>query len=77
MNFMQDLWSGKMEIKFGEITGKSLLKALKNTPLLLVALLLGGLYMVVLAIDWISCRVNYYSKVQIKNTKNKISGLTH
>ncbi|MCK9150595.1 hypothetical protein [Methanobacterium alcaliphilum] len=62
---------------FQGMSKKSLIKAFKNIPILIVALFLGALYLIVCMLDWVICRVQYYSKLQFNNTKNKFSKLTN
>ena len=47
------------------MTSKSLLKALKDFPLLIFAMALGILYLTVCLMDWIVCRIQYYSKLNL------------
>ncbi|MDP1551573.1 MAG: hypothetical protein Q8M06_00990 [Methanobacteriaceae archaeon] len=62
---------------FHGMSKQSLLKALKNTLILIAAFFLGALYLMVCMIDWVICRVQYYSKLQFNNSKNRFSKLTN
>ncbi|MDP1553315.1 MAG: hypothetical protein Q8M06_09920 [Methanobacteriaceae archaeon] len=52
------------------MTSESLLKALKDLPLLIFAIGLGILYLTVCLMDWIVCRIQYYSKLNLNRAKH-------
>ncbi|MDO9626614.1 MAG: hypothetical protein Q7I96_03170 [Methanobacteriaceae archaeon] len=54
------------------MTSESLLKALKDLPLLIFAIGLGILYLTVCLMDCIVCRIQYYSKLNLNRVKHRV-----
>lgn len=54
------------------MTSESLLKALKNLPLLIFAIGLGILYLIVCLMDWMVSRIQFYSKLNYNRAKHRV-----
>lgn len=54
------------------MTSESILKALKNLPLLIFAIGLGILYLSVCLMDWMVSRIQFYSKLNYNRAKNLV-----
>ncbi|MDO9045651.1 MAG: hypothetical protein Q7U35_10165 [Methanobacteriaceae archaeon] len=54
------------------MTSESLLKALKDLPLLIFAIGLGILYLTVCLMDCIISRIQYYSKLNLNRAKHRV-----
>jgi hypothetical protein len=54
------------------MTSESILKALKDLPLLMLAIGLGILYLTVCLMDCIVSRIQYYSKLNLNRAKHRV-----